>query len=82
MSEKWKEVRFFFGLTGGALVMAFVLLGISVVVTYPFNVRSCRETWARSGMDSRFGIWEGCQIQLPDGTWVPAASYRPVKEAK
>jgi hypothetical protein len=65
------------------LVLAVAaILALAVGVSYPFSKRSCRETWQASGMASDFGIWTGCMVRLPDGTWVPAESYRPVKEVR
>lgn len=67
-----------------AVITAFVgaILGVpvflAVVVTFLTAPRTCYEFWAGSGMDSRWGFWSGCLIEVSEGEWIPAANYRDI----
>jgi hypothetical protein len=39
---------------------------------------TCVSQWRDSGMEARFALFAGCQIQLPNGTWIPAQAYREI----
>jgi len=41
--------------------------------------RDCFESWKRSGMGISWGVMGGCQVSLPDGTWIPADHYKVVR---
>ena len=63
-----------------AWAIVFVLALVAVVI--PFDAKSCHATWDHSGYGVRYSAIGGCQIQLKDGSWIPAAALRGVKEAK
>ena len=52
-----------------------LLLALIIGMIQPLQAKSCREDWAGSAYQSRYGFWTDCQI-LTDRGWVPASSYR------
>lgn len=60
------------GITTAAILAltALIIIGIQ-----PLSAKSCREDWAGSAYQARYGFWTDCQI-LTDRGWVPASSYR------
>jgi hypothetical protein len=60
----------------GAFMAA--LIGAICGFAYWGNSVACASQWRDSGMESRFALFAGCQIQLPNGTWIPAQAYREI----
>lgn len=60
-----------------AICIGFItlLVAIMAIAIQPLLAKSCREDWAGSAYQSRYGFWTDCQI-LTDRGWVPASSYR------
>lgn len=53
-------------------IVAIVGLGICAAL----SAYSCHAKWEGSGMPVQWHPVAGCQIQLPDKTWIPEAHYR------
>jgi hypothetical protein len=67
----WDELRVF----GVVTIMLATLTALIVMMIQPLAAKSCREDWAGSAYQARYGFWTDCQI-LTDRGWVPASSYR------
>lgn len=57
----------------GILFCVLVIFG-----AYSLDAHQCSSQWDRSGMKSSYGPIQGCMIQMPDKTWIPADRYRNV----
>ncbi len=49
--------------------------GILFAIGYFGSRQSCAETWADSGMPSRYSLIAGCQVQK-NGKWIPDSAFR------
>ena len=58
--------------TGIVIVISITLIFLSGY----FAKTSCLESWADTDMKSRWSWMTNCQIQLPNGTWIPATNWR------
>jgi hypothetical protein len=67
----WYELK----ISAFVIVFMAVLTAMLIGMIQPLNAKSCREDWAGSAYQARYGFWTDCQI-LTDRGWVPASSYR------
>lgn len=72
MSDARFAVLFVIGLS--ALTAAAFAIAIAV------NGVMCAERWRDSGASYRFSALGGCQVQMPDGRWLPEQVLRQVGE--
>ena len=60
-----------------ALLLIGFLIGIASLL-FGINTKKCNSQWEDSGMNHRYAIFSGCQIQKQDKTWIPADAYREI----
>lgn len=69
------------------IISIIVLSGIAAISVFFAlatwaDSATCSAQWEDSNFHYRWGIMQGCMIQLPNGSWVPAQSYRVVAGEK
>lgn len=57
------------------LVMA-VIVGL---ISWAAAAISCSSKWEDSGLMSKYSIFAGCRVQMPDGRWLPAERVREIE---
>jgi hypothetical protein len=62
-------------------IVIFLAMLAAVVVplmglVYWVKSSKCEARWERSGLQSDYGLWQGCMVRRLDGTWVPADNVR------
>lgn len=50
-------------------------LGIAV---YFIEAKACSSKWEGSGMESKYALFAGCRVRMPDGRWLPAENLRDI----
>jgi hypothetical protein len=59
-----------------AVLVLVALLSGAMFLTVELVERACSARWEDSGFKHRYSFFGGCQIQLPNNIWIPAANYR------
>jgi hypothetical protein len=60
-----------------AILMLVAMIAVVVFALY-MSRATCFAEWERSGMKVEWAPIQGCVLQLPDGTWLPADRFREV----
>lgn len=60
------------------LIFGFLFVVLLLTGAYAMDAEQCHSQWSKSGMLSTYGPIQGCLIQMPDKTWIPADRYRNV----
>lgn len=61
-----------------AISIIVLVAAVIIIAFYYFIARfSCHQRWKDAGLESRFTLLGGCQLQI-DGRWIPAENYRQV----
>lgn len=63
-------------LAGVLLPLAAAAVLLAAAAAYAYAHVRCQAQWARSGLHTEFGIFQGCLVRLPDGRWIPAETLR------
>jgi hypothetical protein len=64
---------------GLVFVLSTVLIFSGIVfLSNKISALECNAHWENSGFKHRYSFFGGCQIQMPNETWIPAKSYREV----
>jgi hypothetical protein len=66
---------------GGLFLFLVVLLGGTMAFSYYTGERTCAARWEQSGLESSFGLWQGCLVKV-QGRWLPASTIREVELRK
>jgi hypothetical protein len=60
------------------LKILFVIVIVAVLLAYAVNTfsrTSCMAQTVQIGFPSRYSFWQGCQIEVKPGQWIPLDSY-------
>jgi hypothetical protein len=72
----WRDVVVY----AGKIFAVFALFaGVIFAFMYFTLYASCEAKWERSGLQSEFGIFQGCLVRLPDGRWLPSERLRELE---
>ncbi len=55
------------------VMLILVLVGLAFA-----SDRSCTKQWEESGMESKWELFSGCRVHMPDGRWVPSKNVRDI----
>jgi hypothetical protein len=64
----------------GEIFVAGVLVLLLLLVTGGalalFENSACLSRWERSGMKATWGVFQGCQVEVEPGKWLPEKALR------
>jgi hypothetical protein len=55
----------------GEVLFSIVAAAIVAVLSYWVVSVSCSSRWAGSGLQSSYGLAQGCLVKTPSGRWIP-----------
>ena len=64
---------------GKVTLLAVATFALLTLATFGLGSCTCHSGWENSGFPTQWGPMKGCQIQLKNGTWIPADAYREIK---
>jgi hypothetical protein len=57
----------------GAIVVGLLTFGVHM------NHVACTRKWEASGYTTKFDVYAGCMVHLPNGRWVPESAVREIQ---
>lgn len=78
-STRYRLKRF---LNGALITLAVVIAMLLLTALIEWaDAYGCHTRWKDSGTLDRHTFWGGCQIQMPDGRWIPEISLKAYPDA-
>lgn len=57
---------------------AIIIIACIIIGSIAFSAMRCDSRWESSGLKSKWGIVQGCLVQMPDVRWIPDDRVRDI----
>lgn len=55
-----------------------VIFGILLLVASCSSLVSCKASWGKSGLNTSWGFFQGCLVEVEPGRWIPEDKVREI----